>query len=41
MLIIECTVCKYDVDIDDTIENRCKVHYEGYYGTEELYEQVI
>ena len=27
MLIIKCTVCKYDVDIDDTIEDRCKVHY--------------
>ena len=28
MLIIKCTVCKYDVDIDDTIEDRCKVHYD-------------
>jgi hypothetical protein len=32
MLIIKCSVCKYDVDIDDTIESKCKVHYEGYFN---------
>jgi hypothetical protein len=37
MLIIKCSICKCDVDVVETIETRCKVHYEGYYGAEELY----
>ena len=29
-MVIKCIICKNDVDVDDTIEDRCKIHYEGY-----------